>query len=537
MILDTQPYDYVIVGAGSAGCVIASRLTEDPDTRVLLIEAGRAPTWSDFRIHIPAAKGQILNDPAYDWMYDTAPQSELAGRTIRWHQGKIAGGSSSINGMVWVRGHPDDFDGWAERDPSLTGWRHASLLPYFERSESLHGHLGQPRRSSGPMDVQKAQGASPLSKVFVSAGHAAGFGPDLGVNGSQCDGIGLLDMSVHHGRRVTTWSAYLKPVERRPNLSILTQAQAVELLFDGSRCTGVSYKKHGKLHVAKSRGEVILCLGAIGTPTLLLRSGIGPADDLRELGIDVQSDVPGVGANLHDHLQIAVVQECTKPVTIQPLMKRHRQYLTGLRWLFTRTGLGATNHFEAGGFVRSDHNSDRPDIQFLFSPHSYNRFSADTRAGSHGYQVHAGPLQPKSRGRLRLRSARLDDDPVIDPRYLSDPSDLILTRKALRMARDVLSQAPFDSYRGREIYPGKDVQSDAEIDDFIRHTANSGYHVCGTCKMGSGEEAVVDSSLKVRGVEGLRIADSSVIPTITSGNINAPTIMIGEKASDLLKNA
>ena len=527
----------MVLGAGSAGCAIASRLSEDPDTSVALIEAGAAPGWRDFRIHIPAAKGMALKSPRYSWMYDTVPQGDLNNRTIRLHQGKIAGGSSAINGMVWVRGNPRDYDSWAENDPGLEDWKFEAVRPYFERSETHTNRRGRSRQCNGPMQVQAAEGLSPLSEVFVEAAVAAGHDFNEDVNGSQQEGFGLLDMTVHKGRRVTSWSAYLQPARRRINLTVITMAQAAELVFDKTRCCGAAYVRNGMKHQAIANREVILCLGAIGSPTTLMRSGIGPADDLHSLGIKVRHDLVGVGRNLHDHMQISVISECLLPVTIQPLVKKSRYLPTALRWLLTRTGEGATNHFEAGGFVRSDSAATRPEIHFLFSPHAFTRFDDSISADDHGFQVHTGPLHPRSRGRLRLRSDRLADHPIIDPRYLSDPYDWEITRNSLELAREILAQKPFDRFRGKELFPGVQVRTDAEIDKYTRETANTGYHVCGTCKMGTGPDAVVGNDLKVHGVEGLRVADASVMPAITSGNTHAPVLMIAEKASDLIRGS
>ena len=533
-----QAFDYVVIGAGSAGCVLAARLSEDPEVRVLLVEAGGPVPWWMFSLHIPAAKGMALTGSPFNWGHTTQPQTQLNDRCIPWYQGRALGGSSAINGMVFVRGNPADYDTWAA-DPGLSDWNHAGVLPFFRKMEDHHPTDGSDlsvRGQGGPMKVRTASGASPLSRVFVEAGTQAGHAEIADMNGPNPEGVGLLDMNVHHGRRLSTWDAYMRPALGRANVTVWDHTQVVRLNINGGRCQGVALDRAGEAQEVLALREVILSAGTIGSAAMLLRSGIGPADELAALNIPVALDLPGVGRNLHDHLQITVAHKCVQSVTLHALSHRHMQLLTGLRWLLTRSGWGATNHFEAGGFVRSGDKAAWPDIQFQFTPHAMRRNGGGELVGEQGYQVHAGPQRPMSRGRLWLRSADHRDAPLVDPRYLSEPDDWQGMRDALRLARDVFAQPAFSPYRGPELRPGSGVQSRAEIDAYIRRSASSGYHPCGTCRMGSGPEAVVDGQLRLHGLDGLRVADGSVIPSIPSGNLNAPAIMIGEKAAALIRS-
>lgn len=530
------PIDYIVIGAGSAGCAIASRLSEDPNVRVLLLEAGGPAHWWHPALHIPAAKGAILKSAKYHWGYSTVPQDQLNHREVSWYQGKVLGGSSTINGMVFVRGSRADFDSWAE-EPGLSDWSFNSLLPYFKRLETYGGKGGDLRGGCGPVSVQAAQGLSPMSGVFIEAGMQAGYPASPEANSLTQEGFGLFDMTVENGRRVTSWDAYIRPYRNRSNLTVLTGAQAVKLELENARCQGLTFELDGRLQTVFANREIIVSSGAIGSPALLLRSGIGPGEALQALGIEVLQDLPGVGKNLHDHLQISISHRCTQKVTLQPLAKRRTQVLTGLRWLVSRSGWAASNHFESGGFVSSNGTSDWPDIQFLFCPHAISRSESNKPIGTEGYQVHVGPQRPKSRGNVLLRSSFHSDPPIIDPNYLAHSDDWRSMRRALTLAREIFSQRAFDPYRGEEIVPGAEVTTQRDLDSFIRRTADSGYHPCGTCKMGQGGDAVVDEKLRVHGVEGLRVADASIIPSIPTGNINATSIMIGEKAADLIRES
>jgi choline dehydrogenase len=529
-------FDFIIVGAGASGCALARRLSENPDTSVLLVEAGDAVRWWQYNIHIPAAKGAALGGQPYDWAYITEPQAELGERRIVWHQGKALGGSSAINGMIFVRGNRADFDDWA-RDPELADWRYDAVLPYFRRLERHAAGASDYRGADGPLHVRRAEGSSPLASVFIEAGVQAGYPVNEDFNGPEQEGVGHYDMTVRHGRRVTTWDAYVRPVLNRRNLSVLTGAHAVRLMFRGHRCTGIVVESNGRLSELRAEREAIVAAGAIGSPALLLRSGIGPADDLLEAGVEPRVNLPGVGANLHDHLQVAAVYASRGVTTLNALTDRWLQYLTGLRWLLTRTGWGASNHFEVGGFVRSSPEVGWPDIQLHFIPHALSRTEAGELVGVTGFQLQAGPQRPRARGRLRLRSADHRAPPIIDPAYLTHPDDWKDMRRALELARELVSQPAFAPFREAEVGPGPNLRNRGDLDDYIRRTAGTGYHPCGTCRMGSGVEAVVDGQLRVYGVEGLRVVDSSVIPAITTGNLSAPTIMLAEKAADLIRGA
>jgi len=528
-----KSFDYIIVGAGSAGCAIAARLSEDPEIEVLLLEAGGPARRFDWRIHMPAAMAFPLRSSTLNWGYWTEPQSTLDGRRIPWARGRVMGGSSSINGMAFVRGHRRDFDGWAA-DPALAGWDYASVLPYFKRLETYDRGGNLYRGDKGPVHVQGGRGWNPLYGAFVEAAMQAGNVHTDDMNGFRQEGFGRMDMTVHAGRRVNTADAYLAEARRRPNLEITTGAHVGRLLFDGRRCEGVLYQVDGEEKRAFAEREVVLSAGAIGSPHLLMLSGVGAADELRAAGVTLHVDLPGVGRNLQDHLELFLQYACPKPITLQPVTRTLPRMLIGARWLLTRSGWGATNHFEAGGFMRSSDSVAWPDVQLHFLPRAI-RYDGDRRAEVHGFQMNVATMRSKARGWLRLRSDRPDEHPVIEPRYMSEPEDWVDMRNGIRLTREIAAQAALQPYRGEELTPGRDVDDDRSLDAFIRAQATTGYHPCGACKMGSGPDAVVDGELRVYGVENLRVADSSIMPQITTGNLNAPAIMIGEKAADLLR--
>lgn len=519
--------DYLIIGAGSAGCVLANRLSEDGASRVLVLEAGKRPPWWDFRVHMPAALTWPLNGRTYNWGYESDPEPHMGGRRVMHPRGKGWGGSSSINGMIFVRGHPGDFARWAAH-PGLEAWDYARCLPYFRRMETWLGGASPFRGDSGPLKVSVGPCENPLFDAWLEAGRQAGYPFTEDYNGRSQEGMCRFDMTVYRGRRMSASRAFLEPALERPNLEIRDRTVIARVLFDGNRAVGVE-TVDGEVIRA---GRVILCSGAFNTPHLLQLSGIGPADALREHGIDVKADLPGVGGNLQDHLEIYLQQACTQPVSLYPALKPWRQAMIGMQWYLSGTGPGATNHFEAGGFVRSD-DCDYPDIQFHFLPVAI-RYDG-TPQKQHGFQAHVGPMRSESRGRVLLRSADPRQPPSILFNYLSTERDRREWKEAVDKTREIFAQPAFDPYRGEELSPGTDVHSEEQIMEFVRRNAESAYHPCGTCRMGTDDESVVDPALNVHGLEGLTVVDASVFPQITNGNINAPVIMVAEKAADIIR--
>ncbi|KJZ19728.1 choline dehydrogenase [Loktanella sp. S4079] len=523
--------DYVIVGAGSAGCAMAYRLAE-AGKQVLVIEHGgsdRGPF-----IQMPAALSYPMNMKMYDWGLKTEPEPHLGGRVLVTPRGKVIGGSSSINGMIYVRGHARDFDHWAES--GAQGWSYADVLPYFKRMEHWHdgGHGGDPawRGNDGPLHVTRGPRKNPLTRAFVKAGEQAGYPVTGDYNGQQQEGFGPFDATIYKGHRWSAASAYLRPALKRPNCNI-TRAFARRIVIENGRAIGVEISRGSKIEVIKANVEVIVAASSLNSPKLLMLSGIGPADHLAEHGIEVVADRPGVGQNLQDHLELYIQQAATKPVTLFSYWNLRGKAKIGLEWLLWKTGLGSSNQFESAGFIRSDKGVDYPDIQFHFLPIAVS-YDGKVAPEGHGFQAHVGPMRSKSRGQVTLRSSDPNDNPKIEFNYMSDPSDWEDFRKCIRLTREIFGQAAFDEYRGHEIQPGEAAQSDEELDNFIREHAESAYHPCGTCKMGAVDDpmAVVDPEARVIGVEGLRLADSSIFPRITNGNLNAPSIMVGEKVSD-----
>lgn len=526
-------WDYVIVGAGSAGCVLARRLSEDPNVRVLLLEAGgNAPRW-DWRIHMPAAFSYPLNSTTYNWAYETVPQPNLANRRMDTPRGKVLGGSSAINGMAYIRGHARDYDRWAE-DPALRHWTYQHCLPYFRRAETRDLGADDYHGGDGPLYVTTGRGWSPLFDAFIEAGKQAGYSYTADMNGYQQEGLGPMQMTVKNGVRWSTMRGYLEPVLDRPNLKVFSRAFSRRVLFEGHLATGIEFEHEGARKVAYAERRVILAAGAIGSPHLLMLSGIGPSAHLREHGIDVRADLPGVGSNLQDHLELYVQQRCKQPVSLYPYVaKPWHKARVGMQWYLTHTGHGATNHFEAGGFIRSRAGVEHPDLQYHFLPMAI-RYDGQSPISDHGFQAHVGPMRSKSRGTVRLSSDDPHERPIIDPQYMTHEEDWQEMRSAIRLTREIFEQEALAPYRGGELAPGETVQSDAELDRFVAENAESAYHVSCTCGMGSGPDAVVDGNTEVHGVENLSVVDSSIMPTIASGNLNAPTIMIAEKAADLI---
>jgi len=528
----SSEFDYVIVGAGSAGAVLADRLTEDGRRTVLLLEYGGSDR--ALIIQMPAALSLPMNSSRYNWGYRSEPEPHLGGRRINCPRGKVLGGSSSINGLVYVRGNPLDFELWEAE--GARGWAYANVLPYFRRAENFRGGGDSWRGGEGPLATSRGLKRNPLYDAFIEAGRQAGYAVSADLNGERQEGFGFLDMTVKDGVRWSTANAYLRPAMKRPNLRVLTRALATRVAFEGRRATGVRYRRGGVDGLAGARREVILCSGAINSPKLLKLSGIGPAAELKALGIDVVADRPGVGENLQDHLEFYFQVASKQPITLYGRTGLLSRALVGLHWLARGRGLGASNHFEAGGFIRSRAGVRWPDIQFHFLPMAV-AYDGSTLAKEHGFQAHVGPMRSKSRGWVRLRSADAAEPPQILFNYMSHPDDWAEMRACVRLTREIFAQKAFDPYRGREIKPGADCVSDEAIDAFVREHVESAYHPCGACKMGAPDDptAVVDPETQVIGVEALRVVDSSIMPTITNGNINAPTIMLAEKASDMIR--
>ncbi|HMM63490.1 MAG TPA: choline dehydrogenase [Mesorhizobium sp.] len=520
--------DFVIIGSGSAGSAMAYRLSEDGRHSVIVIEYGG--TDAGPLIQMPSALSIPLNMPLYDWGFSSEPEPHLGGRVLATPRGKVLGGSSSINGMVYVRGHARDFDHWAEQ--GAAGWSYADVLPYFKRMEHSHGGEEGWRGTSGPLHVQRGARANPLYAAFIEAGRQAGFELTDDYNGSKQEGFGPMEQTIHMGRRWSTANAYLRPALKRGNVS-LVKGFARRVVIENQRATGVEIEAHGRIEIVKARREVIVAASSINSPKILMLSGIGPAQHLKDNGIAVVADRPGVGANLQDHLELYIQQESIQPITLNSVLNPFSKALIGARWMLFKSGLGATNHFESAAFVRSAAGVDYPDIQFHFIPAAV-RYDGKAAAKSHGFQAHVGPMRSKSRGAVTLRSPEPMDKPVIRFNYMSHPDDWADFRHCIRLTREIFGQTAFEPYRGEEISPGRHVQTDAELNDFIRDHAESALHPCGTCRMGRQDDttAVVDPECRVIGVEGLRVADSSIFPRVTNGNLNAPSIMTGEKASD-----
>jgi choline dehydrogenase len=525
-------YDFAIVGGGSAGCALANRLSADPSTRVVVLEAGR-PDWRfDVFIHMPAALPFPIGSRFYDWRYESEPEPKMGGRRIYHARGKVLGGSSSINGMIFQRGNPLDFEKWA-REPGLQRWDYAHCLPYFKRMETCLAGADEWRGGDGPLVLERGPCEGPLFDAFFAAVQEAGHPLTDDVNGYRQEGFAAFDRNIHRGRRLSAARAYLHPVMDRPNLEVRCGRLASRVLFEGRRAVGVEALHRGQREVVRA-GEVILCGGAINSPQLLQLSGVGNADALRGLGIDVVADLPGVGEDLQDHLEVYVQYACTQPVSMQPALKWRNRPVVGARWLLARSGPGATNHFEAGGFVRSNDDVEYPNLMFHFLPLAV-RYDGSSPASEHGFQVHVGPMNSDVRGSVRIVSADPRAHPALRFNYLATEQDRREWIEAVRCARRILTQPAFGELSGGELSPGASVESDEEILDWVARDAETALHPSCTCRMGTDDTAVVDpSSMRVHGLEGVRVIDASVMPYVTNANIYAPTMMIAEKAADLV---
>ncbi len=522
--------DYIIVGAGSAGCVLADRLSADGKHKVVLLEFGGSDR--SIFIQMPAALAYPMNTKRWNWGYESEPEPHLNGRRLNCPRGKGLGGSSSINGLVYVRGNALDFERWKE-DEGATGWGYADVLPYFKRAEGRAEGGNEYRGGDGPLSTSYGPLDNPLHHAWLDAAQQAGYSLTEDYNGYAQEGFGRMDMTVRNGTRCSAAKAYLYEARKRPNLHVIEHALATRILFEGTRAVGIEYEQAGKMHQLRAAREVILSGGPINSVQLLKLSGIGPAEELQRHGITVRADRPGVGANLQDHLEFYFQMACTQPITLYGKANLLGKAMVGAQWLFGRSGTGASNQFESCGFIRSRAGIKYPDIQYHFFPMAIN-YDGSSLATEHGFQAHVGPMRSKSRGTVTLKSADPHDKPKILFNYMSHPDDWVDMRACVRLTREIFQQPAFAPYRGREIQPGADCVTDDQIDAFIAEHVESALHPSCTCKMGSPRDpmAVVDPELRVIGVQGLRVVDSGVMPCITTGNLNAPTIMIGEKGAD-----